>query len=91
MTTKHTDRPAFNMTVAHAAEHGTRRDLLVALRARLVEALEDPRTQPRDLSPLVLRLRELAAEISEIDSAPEKDEIGEAARVPDGPFKAEEV
>lgn len=56
------------MTVAHAAEHGTRRDLLAALRRRLVEALADERTQPRDLSPLTLRVKELSAEIEAIDN-----------------------
>ena len=62
-----TKQPDFNMTVSHAAEHGTRRDLLVALRRRLAEAIEDERTQSRDLSPIVLRMKELAAEIAEID------------------------
>ena len=58
------DRP-----VLHAAESGSRRDLLLALRRRLANALEDERTQPRDLSPLVLRLRELAVELDELDAA----------------------
>jgi hypothetical protein len=75
------------MTVAHAAEHGTRRDLLMALRRRLVNALEDERTQPRDLSPLVLRLRELAAEIQSLDDTEPRDpETPE-----DGPFDPESV
>ena len=75
------DRPEFNMTVLHAAENGTRRDLLVAMRRRLAEALEDERTQSRDLSPIVMRLREISAEIVDIDtregtepSAPSVDE-----------------
>lgn len=55
------------MTVLHAAEHGTQRDLLVALRRRLAESLEDERTQPRDLSPLTMRLREIAKEIEALD------------------------
>jgi hypothetical protein len=55
------------MTVLQAAEHGSQRDLLVALRRRLAESLEDERTQPRDLSPLTMRLREIAQEIEALD------------------------
>lgn len=50
---------------------GTRRDLLVALRDHLWNALYDPRTQPRDLSPLSLRLLELQKEIETIDQVEE--------------------
>ena len=48
---------------------GSRRDLLVALRHRLAAAFDDPRTQPRDLSPLSLRLLEIQREISDLDEA----------------------
>lgn len=64
-----TDRPDFEMTVAHAAEHGSRRELLLAIRRRLADALDDDRTQPRDLSPLALRLKEVAEEIQALDTA----------------------
>ena len=77
-------------TVVHAAEHGTRRDLLVALRRRLAAALEDERTQPRDLSPITIRLREIAAEIAELD-AEEVDPIDAAVRIPDEPFDASQL
>jgi tRNA(Arg) A34 adenosine deaminase TadA len=58
-------------SVAKAAENGSRRDLLVALKDRLWEAVHDERTQPRDLSPLTLRLKELHAEITALDEAEE--------------------
>lgn len=80
-----TKRPEFDMTVSHAAEHGTRRDLLAAMRRTLAAALEDDRTQPRDLSPIVMRLREVSAEIAEID-ARKTDAIAAAADSPDSPF-----
>lgn len=60
-------------SVAKAVESGSRRDLLVALRDRLWQAVHDDRTQPRDLSPLTLRLKELHAEIATIDEMAEAD------------------
>lgn len=80
----------FNMTVQHAAENGTHRDLLLALRRRLADALEDERTQPRDLSPLVLRLQEIAVALEEMDSAA-ADTIASAADTPDEPFGYEDA
>jgi hypothetical protein len=68
-------------SVVRAAELGTRRDLLVALSDRLWEALNDKRTQPRDLSPLTLRLKELEAEIADIDNRA-KDETSRHADAP---------
>ena len=82
MKRKNTDppaRPAWDMTVTHAAEHGTRRDLLMALRRVLADALEDDRTQPRDLSPITMRLREISSEIEDLD-------VRESHETPDEPF-----
>lgn len=69
MTTENPDQSNVRplRTVTWAAEHGTRRDFLVALYDRLWSALHDERTQPRDLSPITLRLKELQAEIEAID------------------------
>lgn len=67
-------------SVTWAVESGNRRDLLVALRDRLWTALNDDRTQPRDLSPLTLRLKELHAEIADLD-AREVDESRDQAAV----------
>lgn len=58
-----------------AAENGSRRDLLVALMDKLWTALHDERTQPRDLSPITLRIKELRAEIEAIDNL-ESDQPG---------------
>lgn len=53
--------------VASSASTGDRRALLVALHDKLWAAFNDERTQPRDLSPLTLRLKEIQAEIEAID------------------------
>lgn len=72
--------------VSDAAESGSRRDLLEALRRRLAAALDDPRTQPRDLSPITMRLRDIAAELADMDEAEEGDDITAAIDTPDEPF-----
>jgi len=72
-------KPKFKMTVTHAAEHGTLRDVLVALRDVLAGALDDDRTQPRDISSLVLRLKEISAEVAAMD-----DRAKDQARQPPG-------
>jgi len=74
-------------SVTWAAAFGSRRDLLVALRDRLWGALQDERTQPRDLSPLTLRLKELQSEIADIDGRDEQEQ----APVSDGDFNPEDV
>jgi hypothetical protein len=73
-------------SVLRAAESGSYRDLLVALRDRLATAVNDDRTQPRDLSPLTLRLKELQAEIAEIDSRDDEPDEPD-----DGDFDPESV
>jgi hypothetical protein len=74
-------------SVTWAVEHGSQRDLLVALRDKLWEAFNDERTQPRDLSPLTLRLKELQAEIEAIDLREEVEEHP----VEDGIFDPESI
>lgn len=69
-------------SIERAAESGSRRDLLVALRDHLARALDDERTQPRDLSPLTLRLKEIQAEIADLDHR----EADHPAVVEDGIF-----
>lgn len=73
-------------SISWAAEHGTRRDLLVAMRDKLWETFHDERTQPRDLSPLTLRIKELSAEIQAIDDADGYDEgpAGDSSFDPEG-------
>lgn len=84
------EKPEFDMTVTHAAEHGTRRDLLVAMRRRLAAALEDDRTQSRDLSPIVMRLRELSAEIIDLDEREKSEETTKKAPL-EAPWDASDL
>lgn len=73
-------------TISWAVDKGSRRDLLVAMRDKLWETFHDERTQPRDLSPLTLRLKELQAEIEAIDQAEEHE-----SHVEDEAFNPESV
>ncbi|NKS02639.1 hypothetical protein GS528_16880 [Rhodococcus hoagii] len=59
--------------MAQAAEDGSRRELLVALRSRVAKAVEDEQTPPRDLAALNRRLQEIAKEIDAIDAAESGD------------------
>ncbi len=60
-------------TVTSAASSGDRRDLLVAMRARVATAVEDPNTPARDLAALTRRLMEIAKDIEALDAAAERD------------------
>jgi hypothetical protein len=75
-------------TVREAADSGTRRDLLVALRARIATDTDSPLTPARDLAALSRRLLEIAREIEAIDAHDEGDEVGDAAATPDEVFAA---
>lgn len=70
-------------TVRAAADTGQRRELLIALRARIAGDIDNPNTPPRDLAALSRRLLEIAKEIEALDAAEEVDDIGEAASAPD--------
>lgn len=54
-------------TVAEAAESGTYRDLLVAMRSRISQAVSDPSCPARDLASLTRRLNDIAKEIDSLD------------------------
>lgn len=71
--------------VANAAATGTTRDLLVAMRERVADAVDDEATPARDLAALTKRLREIAADIAALDAREQEDE-SDAANVPDEPF-----
>lgn len=75
-------------TITQAANVGTERELLVALRSRLAKSVEDSGTPARDLAALSRRLREVDKDIRAIDAAAqqEADERDEAA---DEAFDAE--
>lgn len=75
-------------SVTEAASEGTRLDLLVAMRARVAAAVEDPNTPPRDLAALTRRLLEIANEIAAIEAQAElaEDSVAAATAIPDEPF-----
>ena len=55
--------------IAQAAASGNRRDLLVAMRARIAHALDHPGTQARDVAALTRRQMQITRAIEEIDAA----------------------
>jgi len=76
------------VTVKTAADSGVRRDLLVALRARIAADLDNPNTPPRDLAALSRRLLEIVKDIDALDAEARMDDIGEAAATPDEEWAA---
>lgn len=77
------------LTVTEAASTGTTRELLVAMRARIATAVEDPNTPARDLAALTKRLVEVVRDIEAIDAR--ADEPTGGATVVDGAFDASAV
>jgi ribosome-binding protein aMBF1 (putative translation factor) len=75
-------------TVTEAADNGTTRELLVAMRARIAKAVEDPNTPARDLAALTKRLVEVVRDIEAID-AREEQEAERGGPVADETFSAE--
>lgn len=75
------------LTITQAANDGTLKDQLVALRERVAKAVEDPNCPPRDLAALSRRLIEIGKEIAAIDAA-EAEEGGGAAATPDEEWTA---
>ena len=82
-------RPRKLPNVAEAAASGTPRELLVALRARIAAALDDPETPPRDLSSLSRRMQEVCRDIAAIDAA--EFEAAKAVITGDGSFDPETI
>ena len=70
-------------TVTSAAESGSRRELLTAMRARIAATIDKPDTPPRDLAALTRRLLEIAQELELLEAADKVDDIGDAAATPD--------
>ena len=81
------DERAVPKTVTEAAKFGSTRELLVATRDRIAEAVEAPNTAARDLAALTKRLMETQREIEAIDARDLK-EAGQNAEVSDGEFDA---
>ena len=82
--------PAKPKTITEAAEKGSTRELLVAMRARIAKAVEDPNTPARDLAALTKRLVEVVRDIEAIDARRDEDG-GSSAEVQDGTFDASAV
>lgn len=73
--------PGSSRSVASAADSGSSRELLVAIRSRVAMAVDDPDTCTRDLAALTKRLVDVAQAIEAIDArdgtpaAPVPDEV----------------
>ena len=82
--------PSRPKTITEAADKGTTRELLVAMRARIAKAVEDPNTPARDLAALTKRLVEVVRDIEAIDARHAEDG-GAGVEVQDGDFDAAAV
>lgn len=80
---------ADRMSVVAAAEEGSTRDLLVAMRTRIAQAVGDSETPARDLAALTKRLVEVVRDIEAIDAREEEAESH--AEVSDGEFNADDI
>lgn len=78
-------------TVSEAADKGSTRELLVAMRTRIAKAVEDPNTPARDLAALTKRLVEVVRDIEAIDARTQQEEARASAEVSDGPFDASAI
>lgn len=78
-------------TTVEQATEGSRRDVLVAQRARLAKAVDSPATSPRDLAPLSRQLLQIDEEIRAIDAAASKDGLRGAAATPDDDWDASAI
>ena len=83
------EKPARPLSITEAASAGNTRALLVAMRARVAEAVQDPNCPARDLAALTRRLHELVREIEAMDARESED--ASAAEVEDGTFDASAV
>lgn len=76
------------LTVKAAADSGTRRELLVAMRSRIATDIDSQDTPARDLAALTRRLLDIVKEIEQIDAEDSDDDIGTAAATPDEAWTA---
>lgn len=61
-------------TVAQAAESGTHRELLVAMRDRIAKTVTDPDCPPRELAALSRRLQDIVKDIRDLDLAESEEQ-----------------
>lgn len=78
-------------SVTEAASKGSQRELLVAMRDRIAQAVEDSKTSPRDLAALTRRLLELTRDIEQIDARDQQEEARASGEVGDAPFDASAI
>ncbi|MGZ4516699.1 MAG: hypothetical protein ACXVXN_02090 [Mycobacteriaceae bacterium] len=90
VTEADTAAPAPRKTVTKAAAEGSHLELLVAMRARVATAVEDPNTPARDLAALTRRLMEIAKDIEAIKLAEEQEGRG-AEATPDDAWDASAI
>lgn len=76
-------------SVTEAARNGTTRDLLVAMRDRIAQAVDAAETSTRDLAALTKRLADVTKEIEAIDAraAEEGEASGGETPADDSGFK----
>jgi hypothetical protein len=77
-------------TVSVAVETGTQRDQLVAMRARIAKAIDEPNIRGADLAALSRRLLEIGREVDAIDGAA-KQEADDGDEAADEAFDASAV
>jgi hypothetical protein len=84
--------PPVPMTITEAAEADDPIELLMAMRRRVAETVEDPNCPPRDLAALTRRLQEIGKEIQAMKakSKQEAEEDGDS-RTPDEEWDAEAI
>jgi hypothetical protein len=78
---KTTVRPLQPKSVAAAAATGDERQLLIALRDTIAQAISDGSCPPRDLASLSRRLLEVSRELSDLDVRRATEEQPKARRV----------
>jgi ribosome-binding protein aMBF1 (putative translation factor) len=77
-------------SITEAADSGTTRELLVSMRTRIAQAVENQNTPARDLAALSKRLIEVVRDIEAIDARDEQ-EAAKRGHVSDGRFDAEAI
>lgn len=80
--------PATPMTITEAAEANDERGLLVALRKKLAQTIQDSSTPARDQASLSIRLMQINRDIQAIDMRAEQ-EGSDGGEVEDAAFDAE--
>ena len=78
-------------SISEAAANGSTRELLVAMRSRIADAVQDANTPARDLAALTKRLIEVVRDIEAIDARDEQEAADDASTVEDGTFDASAV